>query len=117
LQFYLNDKKLVLKRIGLISDTHGYLDDRIIEYLQACDEIWHAGDIGTLGLLGKLEEIKPVKAVFGNIDDQKLRTVLPEIQRFFCEETDILIKHIGGYTNQPSGIIYLRSFSYSESNL
>jgi uncharacterized protein len=86
-----------LKRIGLLSDTHGYLDDRIIEFLKPCDEIWHAGDIGPIELLDTLEKIKPVKAVFGNIDDQKIRKVLPEIQRFFCEETDVLIKHIGGY--------------------
>jgi len=86
-----------LKRIGLLSDTHSYIDDRIIEFLQSCDEIWHAGDIGTIELLSALEKMKPVKAVFGNIDGQPLRSALPEIQRFMCEETDVLIKHIGGY--------------------
>jgi putative phosphoesterase len=88
-----------LKRIGLLSDTHGYLDDRILEFLQSCDEIWHAGDIGTIEVLEVLEGIKPVKAVYGNIDGHKLRSVLPETQRFLCEETDVIIKHIGGYPN------------------
>ena len=67
--------------------------------MQSCDEIWHAGDIGTIELLNQLEGLKPVKAVYGNIDDQKIRSALPEIQRFLCEETDVLIKHIGGYPN------------------
>jgi putative phosphoesterase len=86
-----------LKRIGLLSDTHGYVDERIIEFLSDCDEIWHAGDIGSLAVLEKLEKTKPLRAVYGNIDDQKIRSALPEILRFDCEETDVLIKHIGGY--------------------
>jgi putative phosphoesterase len=88
-----------LKRIALLSDTHGYIDDRIVEYLNTCDEIWHAGDIGNIELYDKLSKIKLVKAVFGNIDGHQLRSALPEIQRFFCEETDVMIKHIGGYPN------------------
>ena len=88
-----------MKRIGLLSDTHDYIDKRIIEFLQSCDEIWHAGDIGSIKLLNTLESMKPVRAVFGNIDSQQIRSVLPEIQRFLCEETEVLIKHIGGYPN------------------
>jgi len=89
-----------LKRIGLISDTHGHLDDRIIEYLKPCDEIWHAGDIGSIAVLETLESLKPVKAVYGNIDDYVVRAAIPEIQEFFCEETKVLIKHIGGYPSR-----------------
>jgi putative phosphoesterase len=88
-----------LKRIGLLSDTHGYLDERIAEFLQPCDEIWHAGDIGTIELFDALQALKPVKAVFGNIDGQRLRSILPETQNFLCEETEIIMKHIGGYPN------------------
>jgi putative phosphoesterase len=86
-----------LKRIGLLSDSHGYLDDRIYSHFKKCDEIWHAGDIGTIQNLETLESWKPVKAVYGNIDGHRIRSALPEIQRFFCEEVEVLIKHIGGY--------------------
>jgi uncharacterized protein len=89
-----------LKRIGLISDTHGYIDDRIIEYLNPCDEIWHAGDIGSIAVLETLERLKPLKAVYGNIDDQIVRSSIPEVLEFFCEETKVLMKHIGGYPNR-----------------
>lgn len=86
-----------MKRIGLLSDTHGYLDDRIYSYFQDCDEIWHAGDIGTIQILEILESWKPVRAVYGNIDDARLHATLPEKQRFMIEHVDVLIKHIGGY--------------------
>lgn len=86
-----------MKQIGLLSDTHGYLDDRIYSYFQDCDEIWHAGDIGSIQNLETLESWKPVRAVYGNIDDATLRTALPEKQRFMIEDVDVLIKHIGGY--------------------
>lgn len=86
-----------MKRIGLISDTHGYLDERIIDYLDSCDEIWHAGDIGSVKVIETLEKLKPLKAVFGNIDDYLVRKIAPEIQEFNCEEIKVLMKHIGGY--------------------
>jgi putative phosphoesterase len=86
-----------VKKIGLLSDTHGYLDERIRDYFKDCDEIWHAGDIGTVEVLETLESQKPVKAVYGNIDGQKIRLLVPEIQRFDCEGMDVMIKHIGGY--------------------
>jgi len=65
--------------------------------LKLCDEIWHAGDIGSMEVLETLEREKPFRAVFGNIDGQGLRSALPEIQRFYCEKMDVMIKHIGGY--------------------
>lgn len=86
-----------LKRIGLLSDTHGHLDERILHHFETCDEIWHAGDIGSIEVLQQLEAFKPVRAVYGNIDDIRVRTAVPEIQRFFCENVDVMIKHIGGY--------------------
>jgi uncharacterized protein len=86
-----------MKRIGLLSDTHGYLDQRIIEHLEVCDEIWHAGDIGSLEVLTRLETLKTLRAVYGNIDGQPIRISLQLMQRFVCEEVDVLIKHIGGY--------------------
>jgi putative phosphoesterase len=86
-----------LKRIGLLSDTHGFLDERIQEYFSDCNEIWHAGDIGNIETLDILESWKKVRAVYGNIDGHILRATLSEIQRFRCEEVDVLIKHIGGY--------------------
>ncbi|MTI33172.1 metallophosphoesterase family protein [Xanthovirga aplysinae] len=83
-------------KIGLLSDTHGYLDERIFYYLEDCDEIWHAGDVGSLEVLEKLEQFKPTKGVFGNIDGQNIRIRWPENQRFSCQGLDIWITHIGG---------------------
>ena len=86
-----------MKLIGLISDTHGFLDTRFTSHLQKCDEIWHAGDIGNLEITEKLKEIAPLKAVFGNIDSYKIRLEFPENLRFHCEQVDVFITHIGGY--------------------
>ena len=86
-----------MRIIGLISDTHGFLDSRFTSHLQKCDEIWHAGDIGNLEIAEKLKEIAPLKAVFGNIDSHKIRLEFPENLRFHCEQVDVLITHIGGY--------------------
>jgi hypothetical protein len=86
-----------LKRIGLISDTHAYLDERIYKHFRQCDEIWHAGDIGNIETLEELERWKPIKAVYGNIDSHRIRVATVEVLRFRCEEVDVLIKHIGGY--------------------
>ena len=77
-----------MKRIGLLSDTHGYLDDRILTFLNDCDEIWHAGDIGNLETAQKLSAIKPLRAVSGNIDGAALRQQYPLLLRFYCEEVD-----------------------------
>lgn len=86
-----------MRRIGLLSDTHGYLDDRILAYLGECDEIWHAGDIGNVETAQKLSVLKPFKSVYGNIDGTDLRREYPIRQRFPCEEVDVLMVYIGGY--------------------
>lgn len=86
-----------MKRIGLLSDTHGYWDARYEKYFSPCDEIWHAGDIGSIELAERLNAIRPLRAVCGNIDGGELRRLHPTTLRFKCEEADILMKHIGGY--------------------
>mgnify|MGYP000167310600 CR=1 FL=1 len=86
-----------MKQIVLLSDTHHTLDERFMPHLKQCDEIWHAGDIGNLEIAEKLKEIAPLKAVFGNIDNQKIRLEFPEYLRFHCEQVDVFITHIGGY--------------------
>jgi len=86
-----------LTRIGLISDTHGFLDDAVFTHFAACDEIWHAGDFGDLLIFEKLKNFKPLKAVFGNIDGPDLRNLLPETLRWKTEEVNVLMTHIGGY--------------------
>lgn len=86
-----------MKQIGLLSDTHSYWDERFNQYFADCDEIWHAGDIGSLEVIEQLNKICPVRAVYGNIDGQNIRTVFPEINRFTIENTTVLMKHIGGY--------------------
>lgn len=86
-----------MKKILLISDTHGYIDEKIIKYASQVDEIWHAGDIGDISVSDKLKKIKPLRGVFGNIDDQKIRTEFPLHNRFMCEKVNVWITHIGGY--------------------
>lgn len=87
-----------MKTIGILSDTHGYWDEKYASYLGCCDEIWHAGDIGSMELACRFESMKPrFRAVHGNIDDVDLRARYPELCRFRVEEVDVLIKHIGGY--------------------
>jgi len=85
-----------MKTIGILSDTHGYWDEGLTEFFRTCDEIWHAGDIGSLELADKIAEFKPLRAVHGNIDDYKTRLVYPEIQLFTTEDINILITHIAG---------------------
>lgn len=84
-------------RIGLLSDTHGYVNSKILSFFKDVDEIWHAGDIGNLETSDLLAAFKPFKAVYGNIDGQDLRAVWPEHQRFVCESVDVFMTHIGGY--------------------
>ncbi|MFH2142655.1 MAG: metallophosphoesterase family protein [Bacteroidota bacterium] len=88
-----------MTKIGLLSDTHGYVDDKLFDFFGQVDQIWHAGDLGSLDVLDKLSEKAILKAVYGNIDDQKIRNILPEHQRFICEEKSVWITHIGGYPN------------------
>ena len=86
-----------MKRIGIISDTHGYWDPKFEKYFAECDEIWHAGDIGASDVAARLAAIKPLKAVVGNCDSGDLRFTYPEKLRFKCEDADVLLTHIGGY--------------------
>ena len=86
-----------MTRICLLSDTHGCLDAKIIKHLEWADQVWHAGDIGTISLLEQLEKAKPTRAVFGNIDGHQIRAACPENQIFYCEKVKVLIRHIGGY--------------------
>ncbi|MBO9592133.1 MAG: metallophosphoesterase family protein [Niabella sp.] len=86
-----------MKRIGLLSDTHGFLDEAVFHYFKDCDAIWHAGDFGTPELAERLRHFKPLEGVFGNIDGQELRAVFPETLVFMCEDVKVMIRHIGGY--------------------
>ncbi|MDX9696894.1 MAG: metallophosphoesterase family protein [Bacteroidales bacterium] len=86
-----------MKRIGLLSDTHCFIDDKILNFFSSCDEIWHAGDIGNIETADKIALYKPLKAVYGNIDGTDVRTVYPKIQSFKCEDVTVLMTHIGGY--------------------
>lgn len=86
-----------MTRIGLLSDTHGYWDDRYLHYFASCDEIWHAGDIGSQTVIDRLKAFRPLRAVYGNIDGQDIRLQYPETARFTLDGADILMKHIGGY--------------------
>ena len=86
-----------MKRIGLLSDTHGHWDDRYTKHFAECDEIWHAGDIGSLEVAERLAAFRPLRAVCGNCDGGDLRRLFPLVLRFRCEEADVLMKHIGGY--------------------
>jgi putative phosphoesterase len=86
-----------MMKIGLISDTHSYLDDAVFKHFDKCDEIWHAGDFGSLELADQLSSFKPLRGVYGNIDGSDLRSVYPEKLRFNCEEMSVFMTHIGGY--------------------
>jgi len=86
-----------MKKIGLLSDTHGYLDPAVFRYFDRCDEIWHGGDFGTLELAEELAAFKPLRGVYGNIDGQELRVIYPELLRFDCEGLNVAMLHIGGY--------------------
>lgn len=95
-----------MKKIGLLSDTHNWWDDKYEKYFAECDEIWHAGDIGSLDLALQFEALKPFRAVYGNIDDSKVRRAYPETLRFTLEEVDVLMTHIGGYPGKYDPFIH-----------
>lgn len=84
-------------KILLLSDTHSHIDDTILKYVNQADEVWHAGDIGNLVVTDTIKKIKTLRAVYGNIDDDKARMEFPLNNRFMCEGVDVLITHIGGY--------------------
>ncbi len=91
-----------MKKIGLISDTHSHLEEKVFDHFADCDEIWHAGDIGTLELADRLAAFKPFKAVYGNIDGAPIRQEYPLDLRFDCEGVDVWMTHIGGYPGRYS---------------
>ena len=86
-----------MKKILLLSDTHGHIDDKIFYYMKQSDEVWHAGDIGKTEVLDEIEALKPLKAVFGNIDGYKVRQRTSEVLVFISEGVKVVITHIGGY--------------------
>lgn len=86
-----------MQRIVLLSDTHNYLDPAVLKYFENCDQIWHAGDIGTSEITEQLKTIKPLVAVYGNIDGTELRSEFPKEQLFYCEEVKVYMTHIAGY--------------------
>lgn len=86
-----------MKKILLLSDTHSHIDESILKYVRLADEVWHAGDIGDLKVTDTIKTIKPLRAVYGNIDDDKARLEYPLHNRFMCEGVDVWITHIGGY--------------------
>ena len=112
-------------KILLLSDSHSYIDDRILEYAKNADEIWHCGDFGNMDVIEKLEKIKPLRGVYGNIDGTEIRKIFPEVLRFKCEEVEVLMIHIGGYPGKYTPLakkrnrrkntetLYFRTFAYS----
>ncbi|MFA9290470.1 MAG: metallophosphoesterase [Solirubrobacteraceae bacterium] len=97
-----------MKKILLISDTHGYIDERILYFASLADEVWHAGDVGSLEVISKLKEVSNLKAVYGNIDGNEIRQLLPLNNIFLCEQVKVFITHIGGYPkNYKPGIKFL----------
>jgi len=91
-----------MTRIGLISDTHSWLDDAVFKHFDQCDEIWHAGDFGNTEVVEKLKAFKPLKGVYGNIDGHEVRPEYPEVLQWQCEEVKALMIHIGGYPGKYS---------------
>jgi uncharacterized protein len=91
-----------VKRIGLLSDTHHYLDDAVFKHFEECDEVWHCGDFGTADMIDKLEAFRPFKGVYGNIDGYDVRSRVPEVNAFTCEAVRVLMIHIGGYPGRYS---------------
>ena len=92
--------------IGILSDTHGFVEPRLFDFFASCDLLFHAGDIGNRETADELSAFKPLVAVYGNIDGTDIRAAYPEIQRVSCEEVDILMTHIGGYPGRYNPKIY-----------
>lgn len=101
-----------MKKIGLLSDTHGMLDIRVFEYFSLCDEVWHAGDIGSDQVLEQLQQFKVFRGVWGNIDSYEIRAKLPQHNRFMCEDVKVWITHIGGYPGKYDPLVKPDIFKY-----
>ena len=95
-----------MTRIGILSDTHGFIEPRLFDFFASCDKLFHAGDIGGMETADALSEFKPMVFVYGNIDGAGVRAAYPEIQRVSCEDVDILMTHIGGYPGRYDSKIY-----------
>lgn len=91
-----------MKRIGLIADTHNFIDESVFDHFKNVDEVWHAGDFGGPDILKQLQDFKPFRGVWGNIDGPEIRQQLPEIAHFTIEEVQVLMIHIGGYPGRYS---------------
>lgn len=89
-----------MKKILLLSDTHSFIDDQILKFVKQADEVWHAGDIGDLHVTDMIKDVKPLRAVNGNIDDNKARAEFPLDNKFSVEGVSVWITHIGGYPNK-----------------
>ncbi len=89
-----------MKKILLLSDTHSYIDDQILKFVKQADEVWHAGDIGNLKVTDAIKKIKPLRAVYGNIDDKDARAEFPLDNKFNVENVSVWMTHIGGYPNK-----------------
>lgn len=94
-----------MTRIGLLSDTHGMLDDRILEHFAQCDEVWHAGDWGSTEVVRRLQAFKPLRGVWGNIDGYEIRSQFPQHNRFMCENVKVWLTHIGGYPGRYDPLV------------
>lgn len=86
-----------MKKIGLLSDTHGFIDPKVYSFFADCDEIWHAGDFGNVETADALAAFKPLRGAYGNIDDSRMRLIFPKNNKFTCEGVKVWITHIGGY--------------------
>ncbi|HNT41053.1 MAG TPA: metallophosphoesterase family protein [Tenuifilaceae bacterium] len=105
-----------MKRIGILSDTHGTLDDGVMEFFSDVDEIWHAGDIGSLSLADRLASFRPFRAVYGNVDDARVRLSYPLSQHFRVEDIVVFMTHIGGRPGRYEPIVY-EAINSNEVNL
>src|SRR3546814_15240852 len=98
-------------RICLISDTHGLLDKAVFTHFDQCDEIWHAGDFGTMAVAEELAAFRPLKGVYGNIDGRELRVNFPETAGFTCQGLKVIMRHIGGYAGDRKSVVSGKSVS------
>jgi uncharacterized protein len=94
-----------MTKIGLLSDTHGMLDDRIFQHFKDCDEVWHCGDWGSLDVANQLIKFKPLRGVWGNIDGYEIRNTFPQHNRFMCESVKVWMTHIGGYPGKYDALV------------
>lgn len=112
-----------MTKVGLLSDTHSWWDEKYLQYFETCDEIWHAGDIGSVDVAQKLAAFRPFRAVYGNIDGQEIRRMFPQVNRFTVDGAEVLMKHIGDIreimirpSRKPIGastqVVYQRTLAY-----